>query len=494
MQGRKSNSFRLLDATVHLVSQNHYTRDEAPSNTIRFSLNENDNNDSTWVTILIGRNGIGKSRFLAAIADVFYRLSESTKIPSRNRSEVVLRYLANGAEVCLKSLNGKFKIHVNGEPVSDLGKVPVPSKVIAITTTPFDKFRISNLRANAVFGSSSNCYEYLGLRDRSGRAYALAPLMRAVEGLFNLSSERARRLDRIAGVFNFLGFEPRIEVTYRAKASLLSELLEDDPLKFSKSLNQYAPYGGGVSDEDYQALIKAARIFVAKSLDGHTVSIGSDFETHENDGGLYSLLEPLRKLRVILPVGVLINRQDGIKVDLLSASSGEMSLVTAFLGLASVIQDGSLILIDEPEVSLHPEWQSGYIDLLQKTFADYKNCHFVIATHSPLIVADIDASNSNVVVMERNASADIESTDISGKSSDHILATAFQTPGKNNLYLRQEIIKALRLAADGEVRSEEFQSTVDWLVGLLPKLDDEPSVSRVIMNLQEVAIDAGDEK
>ncbi|OPA89694.1 hypothetical protein BFW86_14575 [Pseudomonas fluorescens] len=438
---------------------------------------------------MIGRNGIGKSRFLASIAETFSQLAEPIKTNSKSKAEVILKYSTADATIDVRALNGKFKILVNGTAIQDVHKVPLPSKVIALTTTPFDKFRISNWKRDSIFGAASNCYEYLGLRDRSGRASAIAPLLRAIEGLFNLSNGRISRLDRVAAVFNFLGFKPEIEVVYRANHKQIEELAVKSHQIVTRA------FGTDVSmnirqDLDYSALQSAAKLFLSSGSNHNQISIRADFNTHLNDGNIYHQLEPLRKSRIITPIGVIVTRQDGLKVDLQSASSGEMSLVTAFLGLASVIEDGSLILIDEPEVSLHPEWQSGYIDLLLNTFSDYKNCHFIIATHSPLIVADIDAKTSNVVVMERNFSSDIESTDISGKSSDHILATAFQTPGRNNLYLKQEIIKALRLAANGEVKSEEFRSTVGWLVSLLPKLEDETSISQVILNLKEVATDA----
>ena len=39
------------------------------------------------------------------------------------------------------------------------------------------------------------------------------------------------------------------------------------------------------------------------------------------------------------------------------ASSGEQSVIMSMLGIASKIENGSLICIDEPEVCLHPAWQ-----------------------------------------------------------------------------------------------------------------------------------------
>jgi len=87
-------------------------------------------------------------------------------------------------------------------------------------------------------------------------------------------------------------------------------------------------------------------------------------------------------------------------IDALSLSSGERHLLTMFLYLIREIKnDGSLILIDEPEMSLHINWQRRFIDDLLETLVKryselegnplWTSPHrFLIATHSPSIIAN----------------------------------------------------------------------------------------------------------
>ncbi|CDG88782.1 hypothetical protein XBFFL1_240001 [Xenorhabdus bovienii str. feltiae Florida] len=70
------------------------------------------------------------------------------------------------------------------------------------------------------------------------------------------------------------------------------------------------------------------------------------------------------------------------------------------LGISSVIKDNSLILIDEPEVCLHPEWQEKYIKLLIDIFKINKKCHFIITTHSPQIIANLGEKNCFITSIE----------------------------------------------------------------------------------------------
>lgn len=85
-----------------------------------------------------------------------------------------------------------------------------------------------------------------------------------------------------------------------------------------------------------------------------------------------------------------------------NSSSGETHLLCQFIGIMADIRHNSLILIDEPENSSHPDWQMNYVDWLKDIFSDYHDCHFVIATHSPLILANMKPSESTIVRLKRD--------------------------------------------------------------------------------------------
>jgi hypothetical protein len=78
-------------------------------------------------------------------------------------------------------------------------------------------------------------------------------------------------------------------------------------------------------------------------------------------------------------------------------SSGQWQLINGLLNLALNVEDESLVLVDEPENSLHPEWQREYIDLLKQTMSAVKGCHVVLATHSPLIAAGVPPDEGNLL-------------------------------------------------------------------------------------------------
>ena len=80
-------------------------------------------------------------------------------------------------------------------------------------------------------------------------------------------------------------------------------------------------------------------------------------------------------------------------IPLAGLSSGEQHMIILFYNLLFKCEENSLILIDEPEISLHISWQNNFInDLLRiKTITPFE---VIIATHSP----DIIDENWNLTV------------------------------------------------------------------------------------------------
>jgi ABC-type dipeptide/oligopeptide/nickel transport system ATPase component len=71
-------------------------------------------------------------------------------------------------------------------------------------------------------------------------------------------------------------------------------------------------------------------------------------------------------------------------------SSGEMHLVVILFDFIFNIPNGSLVLIDEPELSLHVSWQIEFIRSIKEIIdiRGKENIQVLIATHSPQIIHD----------------------------------------------------------------------------------------------------------
>lgn len=132
------------------------------------------------------------------------------------------------------------------------------------------------------------------------------------------------------------------------------------------------------------------------------------------DKKLYEYLQYIKSLTAKGIVSFNINLEKNNKeINYFRLSSGEKTLLSYFANIVGrinelyEIQDKDttynsvenklfLILIDEVELHLHPEWQRNFIKYINDVFS-YKEhpirLQFVIATHSPFVVSDIYDQN-----------------------------------------------------------------------------------------------------
>lgn len=90
---------------------------------------------------------------------------------------------------------------------------------------------------------------------------------------------------------------------------------------------------------------------------------------------------------------IKISREEGIevisdnekKLKLSELSSGEKQEIVLFYQLIFETPNNSLLLIDEPEISLHIIWQKIFMNDLQKV-VDLKKLNVIVATHSAQII------------------------------------------------------------------------------------------------------------
>ena len=91
---------------------------------------------------------------------------------------------------------------------------------------------------------------------------------------------------------------------------------------------------------------------------------------------------------------MVLSREEGIsvvtnekhKLELTSLSSGEQEILVLYYKLIFE-SDVNLLLIDEPEISLHVAWQKEILDDFKEIVALNKNVQVIISTHSPQIIS-----------------------------------------------------------------------------------------------------------
>ena len=95
----------------------------------------------------------------------------------------------------------------------------------------------------------------------------------------------------------------------------------------------------------------------------------------------------LRKTLVITDLEGLtvVHAETRRQIHLESLSSGEQHEIILMIDLLFHVPKGAVVLIDEPEISLHVAWQLAFIPDVRR-IADLVGFRFVVATHSPQII------------------------------------------------------------------------------------------------------------
>lgn len=94
------------------------------------------------------------------------------------------------------------------------------------------------------------------------------------------------------------------------------------------------------------------------------------------------------------------------EVSMISLSSGQRTLFGHAIVLSSFVEKNCLICIDEPENSLHPEWQLNFMRFISLLCPDTIEAHILIATHSPQIISGMQFDNGCVLSLANRNNID----------------------------------------------------------------------------------------
>lgn len=167
----------------------------------------------------------------------------------------------------------------------------------------------------------------------------------------------------------------------------------------------------------------------------------------------------LKANRAIRGFELLLKRRDGTRVPLLEASSGELTLISTLVYLSVEVKEESVVLIDEPENSLHPEWQKQYVDRLASILF-YSGSKIFIATHAPIIVSGAQTESNLALRLFHVRPESVDLLDARSKSVEATLWEVFQTITPQNHFVSQALSQELADLANGKRSSSDVEETI----------------------------------
>lgn len=426
------------------------------------------------VELITGPNGSGKTTLLTDLANVFFR-------PGRSDSSGVRVRWAVGRHASSNHPNGRR----TGEP----------SRVIAQTFSPFSRFpapaddMLSLTDRYADGREGEETYRVVGIHRRTRFVGGYLARHTLEQGVFR-TAESVEHIENMARVLREIGFRDRIVLSYRQQAELREVLDAHDQGKLLAYLDATVKewegrrsrvgYGGFASAvarefravrnlQDFAGLVSQALELVQSVRQGSSTYEHEVWLASRKASGDFAVLQSLallRRLRLLGLQACSLQMIDGPEIDLADSSSGQQQMICSIFGLVAELRSNSLVLIDEPELSLHPTWQSSYLDRINGLLAPFSGCHVLIATHSALLAQRAMSAGLNIVKLGVHSEAELEgevfdpmpagavgdARDRQHVSVEETLVDVFRTPISGSVYLANELFTLVTSAEEPENR------------------------------------------
>lgn len=205
---------------------------------------------------------------------------------------------------------------------------------------------------------------------------------------------------------------------------------------------------------------------VGKSIDAVCDEINSIFSILDMDVYLVGIKDPKTKMP-------LFRNESGVEFDINGLSSGEKQLFIRLLSLKSLEPEGCVILIDEPEISLHPSWQQRIVEVYQNIGKDNQ---IIIATHSPHIISSVKRESLKILSKKERWVKVIDGENLDetyGVTADMILLDIMGLSTTRHPHIQEKIDELKSMVRNELYETEEFKILYEDITGVIGTIDQD---------------------
>ncbi|MBS1493249.1 MAG: ATP-binding protein [Bacteroidetes bacterium] len=321
----------------------------------------NKNGDTVDTIIIAGENGVGKSLLL----EVLYKFSTFSALEKNEKlyTEIELSQIEIGTLSKNGTRSGLFK---------NLEK----NNILQIQID----FSISNIWNRMRVVNGSDTY--------AGEALAVDETRRIFMAIFS-SAEINFSSNEIYNI-TALNIDNIVEESERSNSNLASEITQLFVDIQTIDATEFAEWG--------------------RENEGLPVNRDKIDIRINRFANAFKFIFPEKKYKTIKTknnVKQVIFEENGREMGINELSSGEKQIVFrgSFLLKNKETTRGALVLIDEPEISMHPTWQLKILTFFKKLFTDndgLQTSQLIVTTHSPFVIHNSNRENDKVVVLKKD--------------------------------------------------------------------------------------------
>lgn len=436
-------------------------------------------------SVLIGCNGVGKSTLLKEMVDFFVDLHAyinnfKQKMSSANKARLKgVKYHIDGVCCEVIRIGRTFLTKIDDRFLASK-KLRVPT-IVACNFGAFDKFPVQKVNGFSQTRYDVPYYKYVGAHVNGNMISSSAIAFRLLFALKENMDDRQRQ--NLSSILDFIGYDHTITLNYSiVLRSKKNGSVYDHVFQHVQKDKEYSK----LTSEQKSNKVRELYDFYKNKEFAKQPTCNYDIDIDQNSLAANEDLNYIYKLKQydLVQAASVVFYKNGKQIASEEMSSGEFAMLSMVLSISTAASDShTLILIDEPELSLHPNWQMTIIDNLDRALKD-QVCHLLIATHSHMLVSDLPMNRSSVSQWEKDKDGNLIANRIEentyGWSAEEVLLKVFKTATDRNRYFGERIAKLLEQMGNDTITKEAVADELNELQEISQHLSDVDPMKMVL--------------
>lgn len=436
-------------------------------------------------SVIIGCNGVGKSTLLKEMVDFFVDLHAyinnfKQKMSSANKARLKgVKYHIDGVCCEVIRIGRTFLTKIDDRFLASK-KLRVPT-IVACNFGAFDKFPVQKVNGSSQTRYDVPYYKYVGAHVNGNMISSSAIAFRLLFALKENMDDRQRQ--NLSSILDFIGYDHTITLNYSiVLKSKKNGSVYEHVLQHVQKDKEYSK----LTSEQRSNKVKELYDFYKNKEFAKQPTCNYDIDIDQNSLAANEDLNYIYKLKQydLVQATSVVFYKNGKQIASEEMSSGEFAMLSMVLSISTASSDShTLILIDEPELSLHPNWQMTIIDNLDRALKD-QVCHLLIATHSHMLVSDLPMNRSSVSQWEKDDDGNLIANRIGentyGWSAEEVLLKVFKTATDRNRYFGERIAKLLEQMGNDTISKEAVADELNELQEISQHLSDVDPMKMVL--------------
>lgn len=421
---------------------------------------------SSNITVFIGNNGSGKTSLLKSATTALTWFVARLKSEKSNGTPIPEYVISNGAnsaiiEICVKDTNPQHQAQSYNWRIVR-GRV---ARKTDLTSNFIELNQLTNIYKQSLSDDEKSSLPLI----------AFYPVERSVIEI-PLKIREKHQFLQIDGYDNALNNAVdfrRFFEWFREREDVENEFISNQASDINKILAQELEVLESLTNREFSSnksetanlQKKLTSLINSLKFKDNNAELAVDTQLQAVRNAIYAFIPEFSNLRVKRKPRLHMSvNKNGKPLNVSQLSQGEKSLM-ALVGdiarrlammnpnLDNPLHGQGIVLIDEIDMHLHPQWQRTIISRLQITFP---NCQFILTTHSPLVISD----TQNILVYDLEDQNITALPSLYGQDANTVLLQYMDTSYRNP-NVAEQITQAMNAIQNNQL--EKAQSLIDEL-------------------------------